>query len=195
MYGIQGLFYRTSILNSFNRKIRIRDEYISRLNTRTEFVSLKIAYYHTIISKILKLNNLPKIAAWILLAQNEDGGFGSPKSDILETYYALESLKTIGMSLNNMKSEIIDFTQNCQTSDGGFTFVPGIYPPYIEPIYAGIRIHDLMDKSPEKQDKLVEFVKKLQNKDGGFRRSKYIGISELEYTFKALYVLKSLSYL
>lgn len=195
MYGIQGLFYRINVLNSFNREIIINDEYISRLNARTEFISLKVAYCHAMTSQILKLKNLPKIAVWILLAQNEDGGFGSHKSDILETYYALESLKTVGISLNNMKEDVIDFAQNCQTSDGGFTFIPDIYPPYIETIYAGIRIYEILDEKPENPDKTIKFVKRLQNKDGGFRRSKYIGISELEYTFKALYVLKSLSYL
>lgn len=162
MYGIQGVFYRVNILNTFNRNIMMSEEYISRLNARTEFVSLKVAYYHAIISKILKLNNLTKITVWILFAQNEDGGFGSPKSDILKTYYAIEALKTIDISLINMKSEIIDFTRNCQTSDGEFTFVPGIYPPFIESIYTGVKIHEILDKQPDNPDKIVEFVKRLQ---------------------------------
>jgi hypothetical protein len=192
MYGIQGLFYRVNILNIFREKIRVHESYISRLNVKTEFTNLKVAYYHAIISKILELNNIGKIANWILSYQNEDGGYGSSRSDISSTYYALEALNFIDPSLIEMKDSIIDFTLKCLTKEGGFTFIPDIYPPYLEPTYEGIRIQEILGIEPIIQNKTIEFVQKLQNSNGGFRRSKYLGISELEYTFKSLYILKSI---
>lgn len=192
MYGIQGVFYRVNILNSFDKEIKVPESYISRLNSKTEFANLRIAYYHSVVSKILELDNLPKIADWILSNQNEDGCFGSGRSEILSTYYALESLNYIDPSLIQMKDLIVNFTRNCQNEDGGFTFIPDSYPPFIEPTYAGIKIYEIIGMEHEKPDKTVRFVQNLQNKNGGFRRSPYLGISELEYTFEALYILKSI---
>jgi hypothetical protein len=195
MYGLHGVFYRVNILNSFKQKIRFPTQSISKLNSKNDFSNMKIAYYYTILSKILKLKNLKKIAKWILAYQNVDGGFGVNRSDIQSTYYAMESLNCINPSLINNKNLISNYVYDCQTWDGGFAFIPDIYPPYIEPTYAGIRILEILDIKPKKQDKIVHFVQNLQNSNGGFRRSKYIGISELEYTFKGLYILKSISYL
>lgn len=193
MFGIQGVFYRINILNSFERPINIPDEYISKLNLKTGFPSLKIAYYHLIISKILGLTNLSKMVEWILSHQNEDGGFGTNRSSIQSTYYALESLNCIDPSLIKMKDLIINYVYMCQTFDGGFSFVPNTYPAFIEQTYAGVRILEILGDKFQNRDNIIDFVCNLQNKNGGFRRSKYIGISELEYTFKSLYILKSLS--
>ena len=43
-----------------------------------------------------------------------------------------------------------------------------------------------------KSDKTVRYVESLQNPDGGFRRSIYLGISTLEDTFYAIASLKML---
>lgn len=124
--------------------------------------------------------------------QNEDGGYGSSRSEISSTYYALEALNLIDPLLIKMKDSIVNFTLKCLTKEGGFTFIPDIYPPYLEPTYEGIRIQEILGKEPIKLNKTIEFVQKLQNNNGRFRRSKYLGISELEYTFKSLYILKSI---
>jgi uncharacterized protein len=192
MYGIKGVFYRLNILDIFDVKIEVPENYITKLNGKTEFGSLELSYYYAFISNILELDNLSKIADWILSHQNEDGGYGSHRSEISSTYYALETLNFIDPSLIKMKDSIIDFTQRCLTKEGGFTFIPDIYPPYLEPTYEGIRIQEILAKEPINHNKTKEFVQKLQNSNGGFRRSKYLGISELEYTFKSLYILKSI---
>lgn len=36
---------------------------------------------------------------------------------------------------------------------------------------------------------VTDFVMKIRNPDGGFRRSVYMGISEPEYTYRAIYML------
>jgi len=194
MFGVYGVFYRLNILKLLNGKIIVPDSYIKRIKDRRRFSSIKIAYYNLIISKILGLNNLELIAEWILTKQNQDGGFGENKSDIESTYYALAALKNVDPSLITMKNSIAEFTRNCQVPDGGFAFTPQSYPPYIEPTYAGIGILEIIGKKIKEKDIVQEFVLKLQNNNGGFRRSKYMGISELEYTFKSLYILKKLDY-
>jgi len=194
MYAIQGVFYRVNILNLFNEEIPVPASYINKLKSKTKFANFEVAYYHTIISHILNLDNLANVTSWILSHQNRDGGFGLGRSDILSTFYALESLNFIDPSLIKMDDNIMEFVQNCLTVDGGFTFIPDIYPPYIEPTWAGIKICEILNKNPLQSDKTIQFVLNLQNNNGGFRRSKYMGISELEYTFKSLSTLKSLNY-
>lgn len=193
MYGIHGIFYIINILHMFNEKIKVPQFYISNLKFKTDFPNLESAYYHTIISKILKLDNLQLIAEWILSQQNEDGAFGPGRSDIISTYYAIESINHINPSLIRFRNSLGEFIHQCQSTIGGFTFIPDIYPPYLEPTYAGIKIQEIMGINPTNKINTAKFVLNLQNNNGGFRRSKYIGISELEYTFKALYILKSLS--
>lgn len=191
MYGIQGVFYRINILNIFNEEIMVPESFIARLNAQREFANLEVAYYHTMISNILGLDNFSKIINWITSHQNEDGGFGIGRSDIVSTYYAVESLNLLDSSLIKMKDEIIEFISECLTQEGGFTFIPDIYPPYLEPTYAGIRIQEILNFRPMNRDLTAKFILKLQNSNGGFRRSKYMGISELEYTFKSLNILKT----
>ncbi len=194
MFGVYGVFYRLNILKLLKGKIIVPDSYIKRLKERKDFSSVKIAYYNLIISKILGLNNIDLIAEWILNKQNSDGGFGENRSDIESTYYALAALKNVDTSLITRKNSIADFARKCQVPDGGFAFNPQSYPPYIEPTYAGIRTLDIIGKKIKDKDIVLQFVLKLQNSNGGFRRSKYMGISELEYTFKSLYILKKLDY-
>lgn len=43
------------------------------------------------------------------------------------------------------------------------------------------------------KEKILSFVLSLQNNDGGFRRSSYLGISELEYTYRAIHIIKTLN--
>ncbi|MCE5213923.1 MAG: hypothetical protein LLF83_04295 [Methanobacterium sp.] len=143
---------------------------------------------------MLGLNNIHDVKDWIISHQNKDGGYGLNKSDIDSTFYAVHSLNCINPSLIKNKSLIIDFINQCQTIDGGYTFIPEIYPPYIEPTYSGIKTLEILGSKPNNKNKIIHFIGNLQNDNGGFRRSKYMGISELEYTFKGLCILKNLSY-
>lgn len=195
IFGVYAKFNLLNTLTLLGKEPKIDDKYIDELAKKKEFPKLEIAYLSTVILKLTGHNELNNIAEWILLNQNEDGGFGTAHSDILSTLYALESLNIIDSSLIRRGHDILNFINDSRTKEGIFTFTPISYPPYIESIYSGVKIHEILDKKPGNLDKIVDFVLKLQNNDGGFRRSMYIGISELEYTFKALYVLKNLSYL
>jgi hypothetical protein len=143
----------------------------------------------TSILRIVGSEDTELIKNCVLSFQNEDGGFGKYRSDIMSTYYALETLNIINLDFINSKEKIIDFTENCQTDEGIFAYTPLTYPPYIESIYAGIRIYEILEHPLEhslNRDEIINFVLKLQNADGGFRRSYFIGISEFEYVYLAL---------
>ncbi|AUB61014.1 hypothetical protein BK009_10210 [Methanobacterium subterraneum] len=196
-YGTRGIFYRVNILDSFKRNPNFPQKYINKFLERYRTSNLEIIYLMTNVLRIVGIE-LPKyIIECVLAFQNEDGGFGRYRSDIMSTYYALETLNLINPDLITSQDKIMDFAANCQTDEGIFAYTPLSYPPYIESIYAGIRIYEILAYPLDhwsNRDEVLNFVLKLQNADGGFRRSYFIGISELEYVYRALYILKSLHY-
>ncbi len=195
VFGIYGKFNLLNSLVLLGKEPKIPDKYIIPLSGKKEFPNLEIAYLTTVILKLLEYHDFNRISEWILRQQNDDGGFNIGGSDIQSTYYAVESLNYIGRSLIKNKDDILDFTKRCRTGEGLFVYTPISYPPYIESIYSGVKIFEILGEVPENKESIVDFVLELQNSDGGFRRSIYMGISELEYTYRALYVLKTLSYL
>ena len=196
-YGTRGIFYRLNILDVYKRNPKFAQKYVKRFIERYKTSNLEIIFLMTSILRIVGFEDTELIKKCVLSFQNEDGGFGKYRSDIMSTYYAMETLNLINHDFINSKEKIKDFTENCQTDEGIFAYTPLSYPPYIESIYAGIRIYEILEHPLEQdlnRDELINFVLKLQNADGGFRRSYFIGISELEYVYRALYVLKSLNY-
>jgi len=191
MYGIKGIFYRVNILKILGKTPGLGEKYFVKLIIKNEFPNFEIAYLHTSILKNIGYDKFDFITDWILYHQNEDGGFGRSNSNILSTYYALESLNIIDNNLIQFKKDILDFINKCQTEEGVFAYTPLSYPPYIEGVYAGTRVYEILGEKPIEINSIINFVVKLQNKDYGFRRSKYTGISELEYTFRALTILKN----
>jgi hypothetical protein len=197
-YGTRGIFYRVNILDSFKINSNFPQKYVNRFLERYMTSNLEIIYLMTNILRIVGIELPGCINKCVLAFQNQDGGFGRYRSDIMSTYYALETLNLINPDLINSPDKIMDFTENCQTDEGIFAYTPLSYPPYIESIYAGIRIYEILDYPLDhwsNRDEVINFVLKLQNADGGFRRSYFIGISELEYVYRALYILKSLQYI
>jgi len=186
-FTAQGLFYRSSILKEYNRNYEIPEKFIERLKKTYRRSKLEITYY---IDFVLRTHNivLDEIADWIISQQNPDGGFGKYGSDIINTQYALEILKA---HKRKPKKNIKDYIKDCE-SNGLWSFTPLSYPPYIETVYSGLRISQILNLNVNDK-KILEFVLSLQNGDGGFKRSTYLGISELEYTYKALYIIKSLN--
>lgn len=196
-YGTRGIFYRINILDSFKRNPNFPKKYVNRFLERFRTSNLEIVYLMTNVLGIVGIELPEYITECALSFQKEDGGFGRYRSDIMSTYYALETLNLINQDSINSPDKTIDFTQSCQTDEGIFAYTPLSYPPYIESIYAGIRIYEILNyplSHWSNRDEVINFVLKLQNADDGFRRSYFIGISELEYVYRALYILKSLEY-
>lgn len=187
-FSAQGLFYRCSILREYNKDYRIPRRFIRRLKETYKRADLEITYY---IDSVLRMHNiiLDDIVDWIISQQNPDGGFGKYGSDIINTQYALEILKA--HEYKPPKRSIKGYLKDCENG-GLWSFTPLSYPPYIETVYAGFRISEILNLKV-KDKNILKFILSLQNSDGGFRRSTYLGISELEYTYKSLYIIKSLT--
>ena len=72
--------------------------------------------------------------------------------------------------------------------------MPEVSLPYLEDIYAGASILHLMDRRPSSPEETREMVLRLQNNNGGFRRSLELGLSGFEETYMAMRILQVLGY-
>ncbi len=113
-----------------------------------------------------------------------DGGFGIMKPDLQETYYCISVLH----SSQNIKRDVVEFIKKHECS-GGFSKLPGGYPPYLEETYYALSSFKLLNHRYS-NSRTAEYIASLQNPDGGFRRSIHGGISSLEYTYYAVASLK-----
>ncbi len=112
-----------------------------------------------------------------------NGGYGVGRANLKDTFYAVLVVRKNG--------GVIDFVLEHECEEGGFAKHPHSYPPYLEDTYHALSIFDVLGydySSP----KTIRYVESLQNPDGGFRRSIYLGISTLEDTFYAIASLKML---
>jgi len=184
-FAAQGLFYRCSILRDYGRNFEIPEKFTEMLRTSYRKSSLEITFY---MDSVLRMHGeyLDEIPEWVLSIQNEDGGFGAYGSDIINTRFALEILNGHGMKIPG--DEVLQFTDSC-FSDGAWNFTPISYLPYIETVHSGFRINEILRG---KVSDVTRFIMKIRNPDGGFRRSVYMGISEPEYTYRAIYMLASI---
>ncbi|MEM3627602.1 MAG: prenyltransferase/squalene oxidase repeat-containing protein [Candidatus Bathyarchaeia archaeon] len=136
--------------------------------------------------------NREKIIDWLLSFKNNDGGFGAHKhSNLNSTYHAVASLFNLGYPVKSLK-ETLGYVRACEKPYGGFTVVPNASTPYMEHIYYGASMLNMLDERLRYPKQTAEFVLKCQNTNGGFARSD-IGISTFEDTFYAVNVLKTIS--
>jgi len=180
-FAAQGLFYRCSVLRDYGRDFLVSDKFIDLLKASYRKSKLEITYY---MDSVLRMHGeyLEEVPEWVLSQQNPDGGFGRYGSDIINTYFAVEVLRGHGV---DVPEGVLEFTDGC-FSGGVWNFTPISYPPYIETVHAGFRINEMLRGSGLD---VSDFVMGLRNPDGGFRRSVYMGISEPEYTYRALYMI------
>jgi len=150
----------------------------------------KLLYYS---AKILRLMGLPitEDLSW-LSPGNPDGGFGVGRSDVASTYHAIATLYYSDYDVKNLKNSP-NFLESCRNESGGYSSVFGSFPPYIETTYFAIAALQLLGLKAPKPEKHADFIHKLQNGDGGFRRSPYVGISTLCNSYFALKTLTILA--
>jgi len=130
---------------------------------------------------------------WLLKYLNPDGGFAAGgHSTLTPTFHAVSALRNLGYPVKKL-DKTLQFVRSCEKRGGGFTSVPETNPPYLEDIYAGILILDLMDQRCTYPEVTRRLVLGLQNSNGGFRRSVELGISTFEDTYYAPSVLKRLA--
>jgi len=131
-----------------------------------------------------------QIAAFVLNQETPDGGFGRGCGTLIETAQALAILQW----LDNLPEEksTANFVSHCESPLFGFVNVPRTMPGYIEHIYWGLQARRLAGGKPLYPETCLEIVMMSQNLTGGFSRTTYGGIANLENTF---FAVESIDYL
>ena len=73
--------------------------------------------------------------------------------------------------------------------------VPNINLPYLEDIFSGVNIFELIMEKYTYPEATRNLIMGLQNNNGGFRRSLELGLSTFQDTYLALKILQTLKYL
>lgn len=160
------------------------------------FSEFEATYLATEILDALHINFDSDPTAQLLLEHlNPDGGFGANgNSNLISTFHAVASLSNLGYPVKQLK-DTINYTRSCEKSKGGFTAVPDVSLPYLEDIYAGVIILELMRQEFTYPEATRNLILGLQNNNGGFRRSLELGLSTFQDTYLALRILRALKYL
>ena len=110
-------------------------------------------------------------------------GYGVTQATTTMTYQAIFALNSLGYGTPKTSH-----FRRCEVY-GGFTEVPYSLPPYLEPTFYALRGLKLLGEKPRYVKEHVNFIRALQNPNGGFRRSLEMGISNFQNTYRALRVL------
>jgi hypothetical protein len=136
-----------------------------------------------------------RIPELILKLRNLDGSFGrGGYSRMASVYYALASLKLLGYDMSSLDGTL-KWIRACENPAGGFAGSPNEFDPYLilEEIYYGLRALEALNAASQFPSQNLSLIGKFQNRNGGFRRSIFLGISTFEDTFYALSSLDILS--
>ena len=132
----------------------------------------------------VKCKELKKARDFVRMFEKKEGhakGFGVKIPNLEDTYYCV-------YVLSERDEEVVRFIMNREWKDGGFSKVPESYPPYIEDTFFAVESLHIMGEK-YRNVKTIRYISGLQNADGGFRRSVYLGTSSLEFSY---YAVKSL---
>jgi hypothetical protein len=148
----------------------------------TEFVERELLelYYFVILSQKFGISlQRGKIKDFLFSLQNHDGGYGSLNgSQIPTTYYALAILELLK----------INFPNGNKTSE--FILKKSKRVQYLEDLYWLTQSQKLLKTNAFGYAYIEAFLLDCWNDDGGFRRSRDMGISNLEWTMFAVIILK-----
>jgi hypothetical protein len=136
-----------------------------------------------------------KITPFILKRMNSDGTFGSGTgySTLASAHFATASLWLLDYPVSSL-ARAVEWLRHCQLSNGGFTSDPRDSSYLVlEDTYYGLNVFHHLGINPSYPQATLQLVKRFQNKNGGFRRSIFMGISTFESTFHALSCLQLLS--
>jgi hypothetical protein len=125
------------------------------------------------------------VVAYLNQHRNQDGGFGSPFSTLIETGQSITILAAMGCPAASIRQSL-KFIKRCEHPFFGFLTVPGVQPSYLEHIHAGLLACVALGYRPPVLHSCLEFISRCHNSNGGYARSVYGGSSTLEYTYCAL---------
>jgi len=125
-----------------------------------------------------------QITGTILRFQGESGGFGASSGTLQDTWQAAETLVVLGYPRENLG--ISRFIWSCEDPEFGFLGRPGSRPPYLEHLYAGLRVSALLRTTPRYAGACRAFIEQCAHHSGGFVRSVFGGSPTLEFTARAV---------
>lgn len=125
-----------------------------------------------------------QITRTILQFQAETGGFGSPTGTLQDTWQAAEILVVLGYPRENLG--INRFMWSSEDPEFGYLGRPGSRPPYLEHLYAGLRLSALLGTAPRYAGACRAFIDQCAHHSGGFVRSVFGGSPTLEFTALAV---------
>lgn len=165
---------------------------VPRLNPKTLVIETYSLFdpLHTWVS-LFGLSGVPLPEPWkdgiadsVLRFRQDLGGFGSPEATLQDTWQAAGILLMLGYPRDELG--IDRFIWSCEDPEFGFLGRPGSRPPYLEQIYAGVRLSALLEKYPRYAGACRGFIDRCMHHSGGFVRSVFGGSPTLEFTARAV---------
>jgi hypothetical protein len=135
-------------------------------------------------------------AAFRALMEHYEGANGSGGASLsLDTaYWTLEALAALGREPPvDLREGLSKLVLACENPDGGFSATPHSRTAFVENLFFGLRAMRHLGLRSRYARSHALYVRGLQNANGGFRRSRELGVSSLEYTFYAVSALQELS--
>lgn len=174
--------YIRSSLHNFMVKHAALGTILRRMNILTELCSeLHIT---------IPVREHTKMIDFVLSCQNDDGGFGSPFSTLLNTSYSLSVIERLHYPFSSLG--ISRFLEKCKNPVHGFLNIPNMAPSFLEHIHAGVLIASILDYPTFFVEACLNFIKSCQSTNGGFSRAPK-GLPTLQDTYYAIHSLTQLT--
>jgi len=144
---------------------------------------LKNLYYYTVLANNFKLRiNAKKIIDFVLSRKNDDGGFGKiSDSQLATTYFALNILNLLSYPIKSLLK-----TKNYLKNEW-------LKINYLEELYWMIEGMIMLNLSLPSSEQITLFLFDCLRDNGGFSRSRNLGIPTIEYTYYAVSILNKIS--
>jgi len=140
----------------------------------------KTAFYLASLCKAFAIKEHTKeITAFIKQLQNSDGGFGTIKgSELSTTYYATQALRLLKQEIPHHEQVTTYLHQQIEQVN------------YLEEYFWAVEsLTGLKANIPNKQ-RILSFLIACHKGNGGFARSQFMGIANIEQTYQAVSLLK-----
>jgi hypothetical protein len=123
--------------------------------------------------------------------QHPEGGFGTGRAGLLDTWHATRTLRLLGRE--RYRENTLAFIKRCSDPEYGFLNAPGVRPPYLEHLHAGILLSRELGTAPVFREACIAFLDRCAHRSGGFVRSVFGGSPTLEFTGYAVTMYAALA--
>ncbi len=123
--------------------------------------------------------------------QHPDGGFGTGRAGLLDTWHATRTLRLLGRERD--RESTLAFIKRCSEPEYGFLNAPGVRPSYLEHLRAGILLSRELGTAPVFREACIAFLDRCTHRYGGFVRSVFGGSPTLEFTAYAVTMYAALA--